>query len=392
MATYYIDSILGNDSNNGLSQDFPKKTQENINLKPGDSVLFKCGSIYDFLHLKNGLDENPIIYSSYGNGQAPIFSASTDASNINDWKEISPNIWQCQKSIPGEVGNFVFNGNECTAALRWEKSELSNQGDFWDSRFGTCEKKAYTADEEIVLLYSEKNPAEFYNSVECISYNKRILARTTDNIIIENLHFKNSGVHALAGRGKNVTIRNCVIENIGGCVWDKDLKVRFGNGIEFWVYGENVLIENCVFKNIYDSCVTHQGPGKDTIPTRNFICRNNVFDTYSMAAFEYRDKMPIDSTFENNVCRNAGCGFGMLGEDIPRKSEIWPQPMGHHIFLWRIDEPTDEGRLEIKNNIFQDAPVGSAIYSIISPAAEVQMELKNNILVGNISEAYHLNN
>ena len=82
----------------------------------------------------------------------------------------------------------------------------------------------------------------------------------------------------------------------------------------------------------------------------------------------------------------------MLGEDIPRKSEIWPQPMGHHIFLWRIDEPTDEGRLEIKNNIFQDAPVGSAIYSIISPAAEAQMELKNNILVGNISEAYHLNN
>ena len=109
---------------------------------------------------------------------------------------------------------------------------------------GTCEKKAYTADEETVLLYSEKNPAEFYNSVECISYNKRILARITDNIIIENLHFKNSGVHALAGRGKNVTIRNCVIENIGGCVWDKDLKVRFGNGIEFWVYGENVLIEN----------------------------------------------------------------------------------------------------------------------------------------------------
>lgn len=392
MATYYIDSILGNDSNNGLSKDFPKKTQETINPNPGDSVLFKCGSIYDFLHLKNGLDKSPILYSSYGDGQAPIFSASTDASHINDWKEIAPKIWQCQKAIPGEVGNFVFNGNECTAALRWEKSDLSYQGDFWDSRFGTCEKKVYTADEEIVLLYSEKNPAEFYNSVECISYNKRILVRTTDNIVIENLHFKNSGVHALAGRGKNVTIRNCVIENIGGCVWDKDLKVRFGNGIEFWVYGENVLIENCVFKNIYDSCVTHQGPGKDTIPTRNFICRNNVFDTYSMAAFEYRDKMPIDSTFENNVCRNAGCGFGMLGEDIPRRSEIWPQPMGHHIFLWRIDEPTEGGRLEIKNNIFQDAPVGSAIYSIISPAAEAQMELHNNVLTGNISEAYHMNN
>ncbi len=390
MATYYIDNILGNDSNTGLTQKEPKKSQDNINLQPGDNVLFKCGNIYNYLLLKAGEENNPICYSSYGEGTAPTFSASVDVSEASDWLEISQNIWQCQKKIPGEVGNFVFNNDECTATLCWDKSDLKTQGSFWDSRFGTCEKKLYKATDEIVLLYSTENPATIYNKIECISYNNRVLAHTASNIIIEKLCFKNSGVHAIAGRGNNITIRNCIIKNIGGCVWDKDLKIRFGNGIEFWVYGENILIENCIFKNIYDSCVTHQGPGKDTIPTKNFICRNNVFDTYSMAAFEYRDKMPIDSCFENNICCNAGCGFGVLGESIPRKSEIWPQPMGHHIFLWRIDEPTEGGKLEIKRNIFQDAPVGSAIYSIISPDAESQMEISNNILIGEISEPYHL--
>ena len=98
-----------------------------------------------------------------------------------------------------------------------------------------------------------------------------------------------------------------------------------------------------------------------------------------MAAFEYRDKLPIDSIFEGNTCQNAGCGFAMLGEELPRRSEIWPQPMGHHIFLWRIDQATKGGGVRIANNHFGPAPVGSAIYSIITKEAEAQIVLENNM-------------
>ncbi len=97
-----------------------------------------------------------------------------------------------------------------------------------------------------------------------------------------------------------------------------------------------------------------------------------------MAAFEYRDKLPIRSEFTHNTCLNAGCGFAMLGEVLPRKSEIWPQPMGHHIFLWRIPEATEGGSLTIRDNVFGPAPVGAAIYSIISAEAEAQITLTNN--------------
>lgn len=383
MFIYYIDPISGNDLQDGLTPETARKTYKALALCPGDTVCFKRGSFYrEALKIVSGSDDYPITYSAYGKGAAPVFCGSTDVSMEADWEEILENIWFCKKEIPGDVGNFVFNEGDCTAALRWSPDQLTQQGDFWDSRFGEGEQKDGATAQKI-LLYSAKHPAQFYSHIECVSYKDRVLGRLCSNIIIENLHFKNSGVHALAGEGKNVIIRNCTFENIGGCVWNRGLQIRFGNGVEFWVYGENILVENCTFKNIYDSCVTHQGPGEKTIPTRNFICRNNIFDTYGMAAFEYRDKLPIDSAFTGNTCRNAGCGFAMLGEELPRKSEIWPQPMGHHIFLWRIPSPTVGGHLEIKSNVFGPAPVGAAIYSIIAPEAEAQIELDQNTYTGN---------
>ena len=55
-----------------------------------------------------------------------------------------------------------------------------------------------------------------------------------------------------------------------------------------------------------------------------------------MAAYEQRDALPQNAVFSNNVCMDAGEGFSKQGEIMPRKSEIWPQPMGHHIFFWRF--------------------------------------------------------
>ena len=63
---------------------------------------------------------------------------------------------------------------------------------------------------------------------------------------------------------------------------------------------------------------------------------------------------------------------------MPRQSEIWPQPMGHHIFLWRIKNPTENGGIKIENNVFGDAIYGKAIYSIIDKEAEKQLIIKDN--------------
>ena len=379
MATYYIDLINGKSDNNGLSENSPLNNYMQLDLKPGDKVLFKRGTFYrGMLNTTSGDDENPITYGAYGEGENPIFCGSTNASNKDDWEEVSKNVWKCKLSLNGDVGNIVFNGDECSATLRWTKEELTSQGDFFDRRYGIGEGRPEAEKIPEFLLYSEKNPAEYYDSIEICAHEKRRLSEIKSNTVYENLSFINSGVHGIQGNGKNVTIRNCKFEHIGGCVWSNTLRIRFGNCLEFWAYGENVLIDNCFFKDVYDSCVTHQGPGDVTIPAKKFDCINSVFDTYGMAAFEYRDKLPIDSVFTGNVCKNAGCGFAMSGEVLPRKSEIWPQPMGHHIFMWRIEKGTEGGHLEICNNKFEAAPNGAAIYSIISKEAEKQTIIDNN--------------
>lgn len=42
------------------------------------------------------------------------------------------------------------------------------------------------------------------------------------------------------------------------------------------------------------------------------------------------------------------------------------------------EKPTDGGGLQIKNNVFYNAPYGAAIYSIISQDAEKQVDLEKN--------------
>ena len=380
MAIYYIDFTNGHDTYDGLSPKRARKSYTDLSLRPGDRVLFRRGGF-----VRGKLKAVPhVSYGAYGEGDPPTFCGSVDVSGERDWLPTDrENVWKCTKRFFGDAGNLIFNTNECTATFRWTKEELCRQGDFYGTTVNAEQSKHVEYSD--LYLYSVGNPAAVYSHIEAAAYGERNIVTLADGMTFEDIRIMNSGVHGMSGSGNDITVRRCVFENIGGCPWNAALRIRFGNGFEIWHRGNHILIEDCLFKNVYDSCVTHQGPGKETVPTTDFICRNNTFDTYGMAAFEYRDKLPIRSAFEHNVCLNAGCGFAMLGETLPRNSEIWPQPMGHHVFLWRIPEPTEGGGLTISDNVFGPAPVGASVYSIISSEAEAQIALRNNRYTKNSS-------
>ena len=248
---------------------------KDLKLEKGDSVLFKRGSFFrEGLKIVEGIS-----YGAWGDGENPIFCGSTNLSSPDFFEKTdTPNVWRCTKEVDGDVGNFVFDG-ECNATFCWEKDELIVPGAFWDNRASQGERRQRVYDEQELLIYCPKNPAEYFSDIECISYKERALGTLVSGVTIENITFKNSSVHALAGEGQNITIRGCNFENIGGSGWNRDMRVRFGNAIEFWYCGKEVsdiLIENCTFKNVYDSCITYQGPKNATEPCRNFICRSCV--------------------------------------------------------------------------------------------------------------------
>ncbi|AIY85170.1 F5/8 type C domain protein [Clostridium baratii str. Sullivan] len=80
---YYVDSINGDDNNEGISEGKPFKSLKKVNeiyLKPGDSILLKKGSIFDDQQLTpkgRGTEKDHILIGSYGSGdKMPIINAN----------------------------------------------------------------------------------------------------------------------------------------------------------------------------------------------------------------------------------------------------------------------------------------------------------------------------
>jgi len=373
---YYIDPNNGLFEADGISPETPRRDYLSLSLEPGDTVLFKRGSFMRCcLERKSGTPDKPITYGAYGEGENPVFCGSVDVSSSEKWIEIRPNIWKYTEILPSEACNFIFDNGRIGATLRWEEELLAEQGDWYDSRMGSGEQNI-TVDENKLLLYSVGNPGKVYSHIECAVWGKRHLSVNISCTVCEDLCFFGSGVHALSGGADHITVRRCTFSFIGGAVWNREMRIRFGNAIEFWEYGDDILIEDCYFNNIYDSCITHQGTTKCK-PAERFVMRRNLFINYGMGAYEGRDKMPVSMEFSDNLCVFAGGGFSGFGDTKPRSSEIYPQPMGHHIFMWRISESVKNGCFTVAKNRFYDA-TGAAVYAIIALEADAQMNLKDN--------------
>jgi len=115
--TYYINSIDGNDSNNGTSQATAWKTIAKVNLlsfSPGDSILFNADNIFSGeLDIKNsGSPGKPVTISSYGNGRATINAGNGNGIHwVNSSFAVVKNL-NIYGSGVSNVGNGVFFENQ----------------------------------------------------------------------------------------------------------------------------------------------------------------------------------------------------------------------------------------------------------------------------------------
>lgn len=377
MAVWYIDPENGSLKADGRSEQTPLKDWHSIVPAPGDSVLFKRGTTYRGSILSpDGEEDAPITWGAYGEGDAPVICGSVNCSAPENWRQITENIWEAVGLPHDEVCNIIFDGGASYGTLRWTEEELCEQGDWYFSHYASHGK---LPDEPVFLrVFARDNPAHIWNDIEIAVYGDRKLGGADHDVIYRDLIFKNSGVHGIACiNSHHITVQRCRFENIGGSAWSKELKIRFGNGVEFWCAAHDNLVEDCVFHEIYDSCVTHQGGGEYPVPER-LVYRSNTFSRYGMAAYEIRDVIPLETVFLSSRCVEGGLGFSSQGETRPRRSEIWPQPMGHHLFVWRIEKATPGGEILVEDNYFGSVPFGSAEYSIIAPEAEEQIIFKNN--------------
>lgn len=370
---YYIDNIRGDDSNDGLSSLTPKLDYLKLNIVAGDTVLFKRGSIYrGCLKTVNGTIQAPITYDSYGQGSKPVFLGSQFMADEDLWKKVKRNIWVFVGQMEGEPGNLIFdNGNSC-GEFRWCEKNLKHQGEWCFTEEDGCYK---------VFLYSTKNPAISYSSIECSLDCGGCLCTAEHDVIFRNIAFENCSTHGFSAECQRIAIEKCVFRFIGGKVLDREKQLRYGNAVNLWNFAIDVGIRKCLFDNIYDSGIAQRGD-PDCTSFVNMLFENNLFVNCGLSAYEVRDRVPINSLFSKNICVNAGGGFSSVGEANPRKSEIWPNPVGHHIFVWRINKVTDGGSLEITHNTMCDDPLGATVFSLAAPEPEEQLTINFNRYFG----------
>lgn len=87
--TYYVDSAIGNNSNNGLSPETAwQNTSKLASFSPaaGDIFLLKRGQTFSGWNVNDGGTlENPVTYGAYGTGDNPIISGQT---SVNDRRNV----------------------------------------------------------------------------------------------------------------------------------------------------------------------------------------------------------------------------------------------------------------------------------------------------------------
>jgi hypothetical protein len=127
MTTYYVDPSSGSDNNSGLS---PASAWQSIAriptaiLQPGDSVLFKAGSVFrePLVITASGTHDQPITVGAYGSGDKPLFKGSVELHDAT-WTETSPgsNVWTTPVAavpVADDPSIIFFNGASATRSQR----------------------------------------------------------------------------------------------------------------------------------------------------------------------------------------------------------------------------------------------------------------------------------
>ena len=73
-STYYVDPILGNDANSGLSKYSPWQSVSKVassQLQPGDTVLFRRGTSFEITQTFL-MNSEGVTYGAYASGERPI--------------------------------------------------------------------------------------------------------------------------------------------------------------------------------------------------------------------------------------------------------------------------------------------------------------------------------
>ena len=338
--TYYVAAQGTSTEGTEISNPMSLKTANTKTYSANDKILFKSGdTFYGTINFNVQTSEDEYIYiGSYGEGEKPIISGANiltnaqawtlednlykiDLSNYDNFEGIGKTYWE-----PYNIGFLADEKGNIYGSRKSSKEEVTNEYDYY------CENN-------YLYLKCSQNPSEKLGKIKFVSRND--LVSLSSNTIMENLDIQYTGAHGIVKTNselKNVYVKNCIIQNIGGSVQVASTFTRYGNGLEFWNSASNTIVEGCIFRNTYDAGYTAQG-NVVTTGFENNICQDNIFIncTYPYETFcRNKDNSSLESQiyltgqkYINNISINQARGWGYEvrpDKDPAAEFVLWAMP------------------------------------------------------------------
>ena len=348
---------VGDDAADGRTPATAWRTIEKANaaLPGGATLRLRSGDVfYGGLMLPSGPDAaHPTVLTSWGEGPKPIISATKNLkADPSVWEDFTHCFWRINLSNPlnftGLVTDdcnpgFLLVDGEVKPWKRFCRSDLSSPWDF-------CGEDGW------LYVHAEENPATLAKDVRvalcvhCVQFGS--------HAVISNVVVRATGAHGMHGGWgcdlTHVRIVDCEFENVGGSElagFSPQMRIRFGNGIELGGDAEDVVVERCSFRGVYDVCFTMQGfPKKGW---RDVHCRNCTMTDCAQAFEIWCRRAPkgvgfARCSFTGNRTLRVGGGWGELTRPCRR--------VATPLLIYMLE--TDTVDIDIRGNIFEDAPRG----------------------------------
>lgn len=293
---YYVDSEAGSDENDGTSPGKAFQTLDKVNgveLKPGDSILLKKGSIFDNQRLYpkgKGTEERPILISSYGEGNIPVINAGGFRKTGGTNEDGTPKYEGHKEAILIEnmeyttvTGIEVTNDDDFT--VNWQ-SGASNKDDELPRRLG-------------IHVTVDERAADTYKGLEDRSYK---------GVVIDGCY-----IHDVDGN------ENRGVNKVDGGI---GIEVIFSSKAGVYPYFDGVTIQN----NRIEKCdrtgikgirisdldnFRHNDPNKSDYDPNNDADNNGANDGSRSNNIRYKDQAQRNYKVLNNDVSDIG-GDGIL--------------------------------------------------------------------------------
>ena len=312
MAIYYV-SNSGNDASSGFDANNAWQTIAKVNatsFNPGDTISFKCGDTWSendpLTPPSSGASGNPIKFTSYGTGDAPIIKPNDGGAGVRRALFINTKNYITLEGL-------VFDGDNVTS--------LNDAGKITESTYITIERCTF------------KNG--YMNGLHIGSANNPSYSTFTNCSFIDNGQIASNQYHGIYLETSNVTVENCIItgnHSVGVHIYSSDYAC------------DNNIVRYCfVDGNDTGGILLSKGTGNKAY--YNIVCRTAANPAIDC---EYSG---INSEVYNNTC------YGNLSYAIHIGSGITGTIVRNNCLIGNNDEYVDyydEGTGTTETNNIKD--------------------------------------